>query len=367
MLGRMNGDRAPSLSDVIGQSRAVSILRDVAAGGRVHHAWIFAGPKGVGKRLAAEAFAGLLLDPTSGPNLTGGFEPDPESETQRLIARGAHPDLHIITKELARYSDDKQIRDRKLISIPKEVIETHLLGPIARAPSILTDALATKVFIVDEAELLDRSAANAPVQNSILKTLEEPPAGSIIILVTSAEDRLLPTIRSRCQRVVFGALDDESMQQWMDRALPDTAPDERRWLAQFADGAPGSAWLAHTTGMHKWAGALDPLLDEVTQGRFPPELGSTMAKLIDEWASQWVKDNQNASKESATQTAAGLLLAMLARRARVALRESIAHDCAHIHHALRSIDLTSQAQAKLRAHVSPAFAMEDLAAQLTVA
>ena len=159
-----------ALSGVLGQEHAVGILRAAMAADRVHHAWIFHGPRGVGKFTAAMAFAAMLLDPTTSRGLTGELEADPEGAVARMLRAGTHPDLHVITKELARYSGESDVRDKKLITIPKEVVEEHLIIPATKAANIRNDARAAKVFIVDEAELLDRSPTNAPVQNSVQDT-----------------------------------------------------------------------------------------------------------------------------------------------------------------------------------------------------
>lgn len=217
-----NPGRPPRLREILGQDRAIGTLESAVASGRVHHAWIFSGPKGVGKHTAAWAFAAALLDPgtrVEGERLIeagddGEGEP---TEARRLLDRGAHPDLHLVRKELARYSEDSGVRKRVLSNIPKAVIDEFLLQPMSRAATRRDGGLVSKVFIIDEAELLDRSIRNAPTQASLLKTLEEPPTGSVIILVTSNEGRLIPTIRSRCQRVSFGLLDDAAMQRWIEQ------------------------------------------------------------------------------------------------------------------------------------------------------
>jgi len=354
--------RTTSLNSILGQGQAIATLRGAAASGRVHHAWIFAGPPGVGKRTAAEAFAALLLDPTTAPNLAGELEPAEGSHTQQLIARDAHPDLHVITKELARFSDASKIRERKLATIPKDVIDTRLLAPITRAPTMRTDSLVQKVFIVDEAELLDRSMTDARVQNSMLKTLEEPPEGSVIILVTSAEDRLLPTIRSRCQRVVFHPLSDTDMRAWMDGAGLGVSADEREWLLGFAQGSPGAATVASETGLYKWANRLEPMLSAAESGRYDANLGPTMASLIDEWAKEWVEGRENASKEAANFLAAGHMLSMLAERARRSMREA-GSDRESLERALALLTVIEQTDRYIRASVQAQFATEDLASR----
>lgn len=356
----MELERIKSLNDILGQDRAVSVLKASMASGRIHHAWIFSGPQGVGKRTVAEAFAAAILDPTTAPNLSGEIESDPDSHTQRLIAAGNHPDLHIITKELAKFDDDKKIRERKLISIPKEVVERYLLEPIALSSTLRTASLASKVFIVDEAELLDRSMSNAVVQNSILKTLEEPPPGSVIILVTSAEERLLPTIRSRCQRVVFAPLSAEAMDQWIKRSRLEVSKDDRKWLEQFAAGSPGKALQAVEGGMIGWWRTIEPMLADIDRGRFAPALGTTMAKLIEDWARQWVSDHPNASKEAANIAGTRHMLSLIAERARQRLRAG----GSDVEREVRSIDLVEQADRYIGASVPIASAMENLSAQL---
>lgn len=354
--------RPRRLDEILGQDRAIAVLRAALGAGRVHHAWIFAGPKGVGKRTTAEIFAGMLLDPTTGPNLAGEIEPDPASPTQALVASASHPDLHIITKELARHSSDAQARSSKLVTIPKAVIDERLLGPISLAPTMKTGSIASKVFIIDEAELMDRSRFHAPTQASILKTLEEPPPGSVIILVTSSEDRLLPTVRSRCQRVSFTPLDDAAMDAWFDRAMLDADAEERAWLAEFAAGSPGAALEAHETGLHAWSDRLEPLLAEAEQGGVSPELGKAMKELVDAWAKSWVSSHQNASKEAANRAGVRHLLALLGHRWRGALRDAAAlGDAGEVERVARLIDLAQEAEGHVAANVNLTLAMEELA------
>src|SRR5690606_34736066 len=140
--------------------------------------------------------------------------------------------------------------------------------PITRAASVRSEgSLASKVFIVDEAELL---RSNLAVQNAILKTLEEPPPGSVIILITSAEEALLPTIRSRCQRVVFRALEDADMEGWFRHSGIDAKGAERDWLLWYAAGAPGRALEAAQTGLYAWMEAMGKPLKETESGRYQP-------------------------------------------------------------------------------------------------
>ncbi len=349
----------PTLSDILGQDRAISALRGALSAGRVHHAWVFHGPSGVGKMTTARAFAAALLDPTLAPNLAGELEPDPDSETQRLINANVHPDLHIVTKELALFSDDANVRARKLITIPRQVVDEHLVRPAALTARVPTGARAGKVFIVDEAELLDEGT-----QNAVLKTLEEPAPGTVIILVTSRENRLLPTIRSRCQRVAFAPLDDASMRAWikLDKERASIGQEQRDWLIRFADGAPGRFELAQTMGLFAWKRELAPRLDAADHGSFDPDLGKTMSDLVESYAQAWVDAHENASKDAANKDGARQLFALLAHRAQETLRA--AKDDAIAHRALATIDAIGEAERNIDSNVNMKFAFEDLAARL---
>ncbi|RMD60971.1 MAG: hypothetical protein D6824_08630 [Planctomycetota bacterium] len=207
-----------------------------------------------------------------------------------------------------------------------------------------------RVFLLDEAELLAREGANA-----LLKTLEEPPPAAVIVLVSASEHRVLPTIRSRCQRILFRPLDDEAMQRWA--ALPDSPlagldEADAAWILRFAAGSPGLAALAAETNLLRWRDALEPLLDRVETGQPAPSLGSTLAALVDDWAAAWVKAHAGASKEAANHRAASLLFRLLGQRAQRALESAEGRPrCTAA--ALARTGALSQAEAWLASNVSP--------------
>jgi len=328
---------------IIGQERAIEVLQAALQSGRLHHAFIFHGPQGVGKFTAAVAFAKIVLCHNPGRDLGGRVTACGECASCKLLpepthgqakdgddananadaAGGAaarmHPDFHVVTKELARYSDDKATRDRKLISIPIEVLRNNLLGPVYKSAQLKHN----KVFVIDEAELI-----NTPGQNALLKTLEEPPAGTHLILVTSSEDKLLTTIRSRCQRVAFLPLPDDAVKKWADRAetsggggAKDWPAGEKRWLIEFAGGSLGRAQLAIRYGLAAWSRSILPAIDEMARGTFPPTLGKEISDCIDAFAKRWVDEHENASKEAANKLAAALMWAMVSQHARRKIAE----------------------------------------------
>lgn len=348
---------------ILGQDRALEVLRSALRSRRIHHAWLFSGPTGVGKHTAAVEFARILLDAEAQPTLTGDIESDPDSSSSREIDAGTHPDLHLIHKELALESDNPLLRKRKLMNIPLDLLRERMLGGYSgdryhEAAAYRTPVRGhAKVFIIDEAELLDQYS-----QNALLKTLEEPPPATYIILITSRLERLLPTIRSRCQHVHFTPLDDAAMQTWTQRAELDAPPKERRWIEQFADGSPGVALLAADYGLYQWHEAMQPLFAELDRGRFPASMGETMASLIDAFAVAWVKKHKNASKDAANKHGTRLMLSMLAAHARQRLRESCkSGTCCD--EWIELADLLRAAEIQLYTNVNMKMLLENLAVQ----
>lgn len=318
---------------ILGQSAALDALRNQLLTERVHHAQIFHGPAGVGKFTTAIAFARELLCQDPVTDLHGNrsacdvcascklfktLNEAEESDDPTATLSSAHPDLHIITKELALFSDDAQERSRKLTSIPVGVIREHLLGPASLAPALNHG----KVFIVDEAELL-----NPTGQNALLKTLEEPTDGTYLILVTSSEHRLLPTIRSRCQRVAFGPLDDTAVARWLSEHHPDLDEPTAKWVVGFAQGSLGRAALAVRFDLVEWGTAvLSPMQRLAKSGRPEPQLGASIAECVDGFAAAWVSAHKNASKEAANRRAAALMGSMVSNFARRRMA-TIAEQC----------------------------------------
>ncbi len=360
------------LDRLLGQRMAVGTLQTAMSGRRLHHAWIFHGPQGVGKFTAAVSFAAYLLDTTLEPDLSGALVPDPDGITQRLIRAGTHPDLHIVTKELAKVSRKTQIHDSKQISIPKEVVEEYLTEPAARTRVQIGPSIAGKVFIVDEAELLNHVS-----QNLLLKTLEEPPAGTIIILVTSNEDRLFPTIRSRCQRVRFGTLEEAEMRAWMKRRpISPSSADEEAWLLRFAAGSPGLLQLALDNNLLVWHEALSPMLSAADQGRYSFNFGSTMHQLVDAQAAAWVKKFPDASKDAANKAWAKRLFGYLGEHYRACMTSAASGAGSGsggvggvgggigVGRCIVAIDAVAQAEEYLNTNVNMQFVFENLAVKL---
>ena len=342
---------------ILGQPQAIELLQAALRHDHLHHAYIFHGPPGVGKFTTARAFAAALLCESAGVGTGQPAKACGKCRACEMLARGSHPDEHLVTKELARFNDDPNVRGRKLMSIPIEVLRTHLLAPVSLAPR----AGARKVFIVDEAELI-----RVDVQNVLLKTLEEPPAGTIIILVTASEHRLLSTIRSRCMRVAFVPLAHDLVMQWLTERKVQLEPPQQRWLADFACGSFGRAQLALDHDLAAWAEEILPAVDAMGRGRYPVELGRKMHQIVEDFAKRWVADHDGASKEAANKHAAGLMWFMIAQHARVEMARVAdglkGTDAADAEEALEPylalVDAVDQAERELGGNVNMGVAMD---------
>jgi DNA polymerase-3 subunit delta' len=171
--------------DLIGQRDARAVLQGALRSGRVGHAYLFAGPEGVGRRTAALAFAQALLctarDADRGDDACG------VCGACRKIAAGTHPDLRVI----APGGRTESGAERRAVGIEQ-------IRDLKHDAAYPPYEAAWKVFIVEDAEAMRAEAAN-----SLLKILEEPPAQSVIVLISESVSALLPTIVSRAQMVRF--------------------------------------------------------------------------------------------------------------------------------------------------------------------
>jgi DNA polymerase III subunit delta' len=210
------------MSPLFGHEAAVAAFRAAIDGGRFHHAWLLAGPRGVGKALFADKAALRML---AGEVDAPGLDIPDHHQAARLAAAGSHPDLMRLERlardggtELARSITVDQVR-----SLQRLFSTTASLSP-------------RRAVVIDSVDDLEPGGANA-----LLKNLEEPPPHSLFLLVSHAPERLLPTIRSRCRVLRFAPLADDVMTSALRAALPDADEDELAALAAVGEGAPGRA------------------------------------------------------------------------------------------------------------------------------
>lgn len=180
-------------------------LADAWRSGRMHHAWLIGGPKGIGKATLAYRFARYVLS-AAGRRHDGTLALDDDDPVIGKVAARAHPNLLVIE----RAWDDRGKRFRTELTVSEVRRTVPFFGTTAGEG-------AWRVAVVDAADEMNRSAANA-----LLKILEEPPRQALFLIVTHAPGRLLPTIRSRCRRLMLPPLTD----QGISTALADHGVDE---------------------------------------------------------------------------------------------------------------------------------------------
>ena len=202
-----------SFKDIRGNDAVISFLKESSGAGRVANAYIFSGPGGIGKKLSALAFAKAVncLSPNEGLSCD-------RCPSCKKIDSSNHPDVFVVTPE-------KKGATTKIDDI-RVVIKDNGLKPYEAK---------VKVYIIDEADSLTEEAANA-----LLKTLEEPSAASMLILITERSSRLLPTIRSRCQIVNFFPLDTAIVEEILT-ASHNIDGVKARALSRISCGSPGKA------------------------------------------------------------------------------------------------------------------------------
>ncbi|MCX5675485.1 MAG: hypothetical protein NTX87_10810 [Planctomycetota bacterium] len=291
-----------SFASVRYQDAAVGMLRAAVAGDRVAHAYLFVGPRGVGKGLAARAFAKLLV--CAKPRGSGDTLDSCGKCTHcTRIERGTHPDLYWFRKEEDR--NDFRIslvtrRSGDAASPAITVTESVVLHPM--------EARCT-ITVLDDAELLNASAANA-----LLKTLEEPTPHAVLILLAADASQLPGTILSRCQWVRFGPLPEEFVAEKVRESLaaqaagpqargkkPEpprpTGADEIAFVCRFAGGSIEQALRLAGSGLWGLKRVLvGPLatLDEAA--------ALDMAGTIAEWGAAEAR-RQRVPRSSAEETA----------------------------------------------------------------
>lgn len=213
-----------------GNHDAHMALLSAMTSGSLHHAWLLTGPPGIGKASFARMAALRMLAEAARPGmLAPGFEVPVDDPTRALIAAGSHPDY----RELVRLPKDADKPDTELArSIPINQVRA-LLPMFATTPSMSP----RRVILIDSVDDLERPGAS----NALLKNLEEPPAGTVFLLISHSPGRLLPTIRSRCRRLRFDPLSEDELSSVLRTALPLTSDAEMAALIRAADGSPGRA------------------------------------------------------------------------------------------------------------------------------
>lgn len=221
---------------IIGQDRAVEQFAGAWGSRKLHHAWLLAGPKGVGKATFAHAATRRVLAEAAGPAFDlPGIATRDDHPIVKLVEAGSHPDM----RRLERLVNDKTGNLARSINVG----QVRNLGEFQS----LTAALSPwRVVIIDSVDDLETSGANA-----LLKILEEPPPNTLFFLVSHSPGRLLPTIRSRCRRLDFVPLSDRAMASILERHAPAAKGEEQQRLISMSFGSAGRALAFAELGLAK--------------------------------------------------------------------------------------------------------------------
>jgi DNA polymerase III subunit delta' len=206
---------------IIGHDTVVEQFRRALRRGRLASSFLFAGPPGIGKRSFAVKFAQALLCET---NPEEALDPCERCPACIQVIAGTHPDFQVVSKP-----DDKSFIPLELLIGDKEHRRREgLCHYIALKPYMG----GRKIAVIDDADFLNAEGANA-----LLKTLEEPPPRSVLILIGASPAKQLPTIRSRCQLIRFQPLDAGAVAQLLSAQGIVADATEARRLAQYSEGS----------------------------------------------------------------------------------------------------------------------------------
>ena len=262
-------------ADLLGQSRAVSLLQAALDRRRIAPAYLFAGPQGVGRRLAALRFlegviAGASSDEAGRPASAIGL--------RRRLDQGNHPDLLWVEptyQHQGRLVPASQAAGEGVSRRAAPQIRLEQVREIARFLARHPVEAPGPLVVVRGAEAMAEAAANA-----LLKTLEEPGEG-LLVLICSAPEQLLSTIRSRCQQIPFLRLSPEHLEAVLSRRSEDAATadgDDPAELRELAAGSPG-ALLEHR---RQWKELPEGLAERLLSLRADPLEALALARDLSE-------------------------------------------------------------------------------------
>ena len=218
-------------ADLVGHQEAEAALLAAAAGGRLPPGWLITGPPGIGKATLAYRFARFML--AGGGAGSGGLFDEapaslqvaPEDPVFRQVAAGAHVDLVAIERELSERTGR-----------PSAFVRVEQIRAVVHSFQLTAGGSGWRVAIIDGADTMNEAAANA-----LLKVLEEPPAGALLLLTAAAPTRVIATVRSRCRHLALQPLEEAALLGLLAARHPDLGAEDRRAVARLAGGSPGRA------------------------------------------------------------------------------------------------------------------------------
>jgi DNA polymerase III subunit delta' len=255
--------------EIVGHQRQLENLRSAMASGRLHHAYLFLGPEGVGKRMVGMALAKAIHCVESNQDYCG------QCIDCARITYGNHPDVRLIEP----LADKKEISIQQIRELQRELNYRSFSGK-------------QKIAIIDPAILMNLSA-----QNALLKTLEEPPVDSLIVLISPSTGGLLPTLRSRCLSLSFTPLSSAQVSAFFE-SQHGMQTDEAKLLAAMSMGSIGAAANLDQDELMEKRRIWSNMLMSLKVGDYNAAIitAEALAKNRDEalkflkWAESWYRD-----------------------------------------------------------------------------
>lgn len=256
-------------ADIIGHEKQLAMLRLGLKKGRLHHAYLFVGPDGVGKRTIAASLAQAIHCTEKQEDFCGAC-----SACVR-IQRGNHPDVRFI----GQLDKKKEIGIQQIREVEKDLSYRSFSG-------------GKKIAIIDPATLM-----NAPAQNALLKTLEEPPQNSLIVLIAPNAGGLVPTVRSRCLSISFGPLPGPLIAKYLV-SQKDKSEEQANYSAALAMGSLGAALKIDNGEWLEKRQFWGEMLSSLSVGDYRAAMSAAEAIAGDrddslrflEWAASWYRD-----------------------------------------------------------------------------
>ena len=233
-----------SNSYLIGHDEALNMFLNAYKSNNMHNSWLISGAEGIGKATFAYKIARFLLSAQSQNEAS--INVAENSQAFRLVASNSHHDLKIIERDFIKTDKDKVIKAIK----EGDALDEDELKNLRKSAVIKVDEIRTvneflskksfdgnwRVVIIDCADELNVNAANA-----LLKVLEEPPARSILLLISHNPNKLLPTIKSRCAKINLNPLTEDMVASLLRRYCSDLSEAEVKELAKISSGSIGKA------------------------------------------------------------------------------------------------------------------------------
>ena len=233
-----------SNSYLVGHDEALNMFLTAYKSNNMHNSWLISGIEGIGKATFAYKIARFLLSPKN-ENITS-LNISDNSLTFRQVASNSHPDLKVIERDFIKTDKDKIIKAIK----EGDALDEDELKNLKKSSVIKVDEIRTvneflskksfdgnwRVVIIDCADEMNQNAANA-----LLKVLEEPPAKSMLILISHNPNKLLPTIKSRCAKINLNPLSEDIVASLLRRYCTELSEAEVKELAKISSGSIGKA------------------------------------------------------------------------------------------------------------------------------